>query len=259
MSKQLLFYDLITPVSNARHRDWSVKPSDGFSFASHANSVPLMAVEFIAAAHEYPIVFTLDENKVAMPVVVLGYDADRSLYVKSDGSWDAKYVPAFIRRYPFIFSTSDDEKTLTLCIDEAYEGFVRDARDGERLFDDDGGRTPYLERMLEFVNQYQGEHQRTVAYGRALAGLDILQASEAKFAFGDGKEQALRGFYCVSREKLKTLDALYQLLSQDRINQWMLTLEVTIVLLFIVMSGGSVLGSILGPPVNTVFRFLTGY
>jgi hypothetical protein len=35
-------------------------------------------------------------------------------------------------------------------------------------------------------------------------------------------------------EKLKTLDDLYQLLSQDRINQWMLTLEVTIVLLFIV-------------------------
>jgi len=35
-------------------------------------------------------------------------------------------------------------------------------------------------------------------------------------------------------EKLKTLDDLYTLLSQDRINQWMLTLEVTIVLLFIV-------------------------
>jgi len=35
-------------------------------------------------------------------------------------------------------------------------------------------------------------------------------------------------------QKLKTLDDLYQLLSQDRINQWMLTLEVTIVLLFIV-------------------------
>jgi hypothetical protein len=35
-------------------------------------------------------------------------------------------------------------------------------------------------------------------------------------------------------KKLDTLDDLYQLLSQDRINQWMLTLEVTIVLLFVV-------------------------
>jgi hypothetical protein len=35
-------------------------------------------------------------------------------------------------------------------------------------------------------------------------------------------------------QKLKTLDDLYQLLNQDRNNQWMLTLEVAIVLLFIV-------------------------
>jgi hypothetical protein len=34
-------------------------------------------------------------------------------------------------------------------------------------------------------------------------------------------------------EKLKTLDDLYQLLNQDRINRWMLSLEVTIVVLFV--------------------------
>jgi hypothetical protein len=35
-------------------------------------------------------------------------------------------------------------------------------------------------------------------------------------------------------EKLKTLDNLYQLLNLDRTNRWMLTLEVTIVLLFVI-------------------------
>jgi hypothetical protein len=35
-------------------------------------------------------------------------------------------------------------------------------------------------------------------------------------------------------EKLETLDNLYQLLNQDRISRWMLTLEVTIVLLFVI-------------------------
>jgi len=33
---------------------------------------------------------------------------------------------------------------------------------------------------------------------------------------------------------LKTLDDLYQLLNHDRINRWMLILEVTIVLLFVI-------------------------
>jgi len=35
-------------------------------------------------------------------------------------------------------------------------------------------------------------------------------------------------------EKLKTLDDLYELLNQDRMNRWMLSLEVTIVLLFVI-------------------------
>jgi hypothetical protein len=35
-------------------------------------------------------------------------------------------------------------------------------------------------------------------------------------------------------EKLKTLGDLYQILQQDRVNLWMIILEVTIVLLFII-------------------------
>ena len=35
-------------------------------------------------------------------------------------------------------------------------------------------------------------------------------------------------------DKLKTLDDLYELINQDRMNRWMLTLEVTIVLLFVI-------------------------
>jgi len=35
-------------------------------------------------------------------------------------------------------------------------------------------------------------------------------------------------------EKLKTLDDLYELLNQDRMNRWMLSLEITIVLLFVI-------------------------
>jgi hypothetical protein len=54
----------------------------------------------------------------------------------------------------------------------------------------------------------------------------IYQNIAARFHLGD--------WHRTIDEKLKTLDDLYQLLSQDRINSWMLTLEVTIVLLFIV-------------------------
>jgi len=54
----------------------------------------------------------------------------------------------------------------------------------------------------------------------------IYQNISARFHLGD--------WHRTIDEKLKTLDNLYQLLSQDRTNRWMLTLEVTIVLLFVI-------------------------
>lgn len=217
MARQLLFYDLVTPISKARHQEWSFKTTQQFGFASEANSVPLMSVEFIAAAHEYPIVFSLDGESRALPVAVLGVDSNKSLFVNKDGTWGATYIPAFIRRYPFVFSASENGEMLTLCIDEAFEGFDRKGGSGERLFDGAGERTPYLERMLEFANQFQGEHHRTNLLGKLLGELDILEPTEAKVTLPDGAERTLRGFHCVSRERLKSLDAdkLKQLVGTD--------------------------------------------
>jgi hypothetical protein len=44
----------------------------------------------------------------------------------------------------------------------------------------------------------------------------------------------LADWHRVVDEKLRTLDNLYQILQHDQSNRWMLTLEVTIVLLFII-------------------------
>jgi hypothetical protein len=206
MSKQLLFYETVTPISQSRHAKWSVKPDARYAFAAESNAVPLMTVEFVAAAHEFPIVFSTDADAV-LPIAVMGIDANKSLFVGQDGKWTSHYIPAFIRRYPFVFSASEDGKTLTLCIDESYEGLDRKGKDGQRLFADDAQRTPYLDSMLQFANAYQGEHQRTRQFGELIKSLDILEPSQAKITMPDGTSRALTGFQCVSRAKLKELKA----------------------------------------------------
>ena len=110
MSKQLLFYELVTPISNARHSEMVCKDRCRYKFAAESNAVPLMTVEFIAAAHQFPIVFSADAEAV-LPVAVIGLDANKSLFVANDGSWESRYIPAFMRRYPFVFSASEDGKT----------------------------------------------------------------------------------------------------------------------------------------------------
>ena len=54
----------------------------------------------------------------------------------------------------------------------------------------------------------------------------IYQGLSSRFHLGDWHKSI--------DEKLKTLDDIYQILQHDRNNRWMMVLEVTIVLLFVV-------------------------
>lgn len=205
MSKQLLIYETAVPVSAARHSTVSLEPSADYAFSAGINAVPLMAVEFLRAAVEYAIVFTVAGEDV-MPATVLGVRGDQNLYLGGDRQWQAKYVPAFIRRYPFVFSRSDDGKTLTLCIDESHPGVNREGR-GERLFDDDGKPTPYVERVLKFLQEYQAQFERTRQFGRKVWDLGLLEPMQAQVTTPGGGKLSLNGFYGTSRDKLRKLDA----------------------------------------------------
>jgi hypothetical protein len=205
LSKQLLIYETAVPVSPARHARHSVEVGRDYAFASGINAVPLMAVEILRAATEYAVVFTQAGDEV-MPAVVLGVKGDQNLYLGPDGQWKAKYIPAFVRRYPFVFSTSSDAKTLTLCIDEAYPGLNTDGR-GERLFTDDGRPSPYVERVLTFLKEYQTQFMRTQALGRKLKELGLLEPMQAKVTTPAGSSMALTGFLAAKRSRLRDLPA----------------------------------------------------
>lgn len=204
MPTQLMFYSHAVPVSSQQHGDLYVKTGAEYAFAGSVNSVPLTAVEFRRATSEYAVVFAGDGDAV-MPVAILGVESDRNAFVQEDGKWDGKYIPAFVRRYPFVFASSDNGDTFTLCIDDTFAGCNRDGR-GERLFDAEGERTQYLQTVLNFVNEYQAQFQRTRAFCSRLKELDLLQPMQAQFTLPGGEQKNLTGFMVVDRAKLKELD-----------------------------------------------------
>jgi hypothetical protein len=181
------------------------------------NSVPLMAVEFPAAAPEYPIVFA-GAGEGVMPAVILGVRGQENLFLTAESTWKAKYIPAFVRRYPFVFSTSEDNKTFTLCIDEAFGGFNQDAR-GQRLFDDQGKPTEYVQNVLKFLQEYQVQFQRTQTFCRKLKELGLLDPMQAQVTLGSDKRTSLTGFQAVNRDRLKALagDKLAELAKTDEL------------------------------------------
>ncbi|MEV8466141.1 SapC family protein [Fluviibacterium sp. DFM31] len=205
MATQLLIYERATPITVSRHKDHSVKTGEDYSFAAKINAVPLMATEFSTAAQEFAVVFAGTEGRV-MPTAVCGARAEENLYVSDDGKWQAPYLPAFIRQYPFVFASSNDGETLTLCLDEEFTGVNTDGR-GERLFDSDGERTTYLKGMVEFSRSYQQHFRRTEQFCARLLEYDLLEPMQAQFRGPAGDIVQLTGFQAVNRDRLKALEA----------------------------------------------------
>jgi hypothetical protein len=153
-----------------------------------------------------------------MPVMLMGFQDGQNLQIDEKGQWTIRYVPAFFRRYPFVFSSSDDGQTFTLCIDEDFSGCNRDGR-GERLFDAEGERTQYLKNVLEFLQEYQLSYKRTEAFCSRLKEMDLLEPMTAQFKTPDGESGNLTGFMAVNRDKIKKLsgEQLEQLAATDEL------------------------------------------
>ena len=205
MSTQLLIYETAIPVSSVRHARCYVEAGNTYAFTRSINSVPLMTVEFTQAEPEYTIVFSgADEN--IMPAVILGARHNENLYLTQDGGWQAKYIPAFVRRYPFVFSKSEDGETFTLCVDEAFPGVNFQGR-GRPLFNEEGKPSEYTENVLKFLQEFRVQFQNTQAFCKKLRENGLLEPMKAVFTLGSGEKMTLTGFMAVNRDKLKALGA----------------------------------------------------
>jgi SapC len=217
MTKQLLIYESAVPMSASRHGGLFLDDDANYSFSAGINAVPLMAVEFLRAATEYAIVFANVRDDI-LPAAVLGVRPDQNLFLSEDSKWQAKYIPAFIRRYPFVFSATNDRKIVTLCIDEAHPGLNREGR-GQRLFADDGKASAYTEQIMKFLKEYQVHFERTRLFGKHLKELDLLEPMHAQVTTPKGERLALGGFMAVPRKKLRALggEALASLAKTDEL------------------------------------------
>ena len=195
----LLFYKNPVPLNKNDHKDKKISSlGQSFLFARETNSVILAGVEFSEAAKEYPIVFTQAGDKV-VPVALLGLRNDENLFVDDKGGWNGRYIPSFIRRYPFVLAAAGETGQQAVCIDDAFEGFNDD--EGEPLFA--GEETaPILQQAMEFLEEDQKQHLRTVAFVERLRDNDLLMSLNAKVDMVDGQQFGLTGLLAIDEKKL---------------------------------------------------------
>jgi hypothetical protein len=219
----VLFYQRPVLLDRVAHRQARVNMRDvNFAFTKKTNSVPVTALEFGRAATEYPIVFAGPSPDRLMPVVVLGLRNEENLFVNPDGKWTGIYIPAFIRRYPFVLAERNNAQDLSVCVDTAFSGWMdprstatgaengsaapESEEKGDALFDQQGAETPFLKNVLEFLGQYQGNIRQTQTFVRKLNELNLLVGREIHARDTANQPLALRGFFAVDEAKLKALN-----------------------------------------------------
>lgn len=208
LTGNVLFYGQPEPVSVEAHGKMGVDPVDKpYAFVSQSNLVPLTVTEFAPAALSYPVIFVGDAK---MPVAVMALRGGENLFVSDAGEFRPEaYIPAYVRRYPFVFANDEAQKRLILCIDRAAP-FIKEG--GATPLFIDGKPSPYVEQAMEFCNNFEQERQRTDAFVKLLIDLDLLDTREAVFTprNPDGTAaapQKIAEYFAVSEDKLKALPA----------------------------------------------------
>nr|WP_225578087.1 SapC family protein [Rhodanobacter sp. 7MK24] len=209
---EVLFYERPVPLNRNAHKDLRLKPIPNMKFALDAHSVPLTGVEFALAARDMPIVFAGNDLASAGPVALLGLRQNENLFVDANGQWlPGAYVPAFVRRYPFVLAekpAGQEGDDFAVFLDEGYEGF--NATEGDRLFNEDGSDTEMLSRAVGFLGEFQQHVARTRWFMDQLRKHDLLESRNISMRKGtpDGQGQVinLNGMFVVNEEKLRQLD-----------------------------------------------------
>lgn len=193
----------VVPINQERHAGKKIKQVDGFAFSSNFHIAYVTTHEFVRAAAIYPIVFIEDKEKDQFrPVVLLGLDAGENLFVDKKGKWQASYIPAIIRRYPFALSQASEDGRFLVCIDEGSE-LVSDT-EGTPMFSENGEPTQVIENVKRYLSELQQMDMVTQEFCKFLAEHNLFVPLNMRVR-QDDKFKNISGCYVINEERLNNL------------------------------------------------------
>ena len=197
---QPLFFRRAELLEATRHGGLQLADEWDYSFAAETLAIPLTVAEFREAAAFFPIVFTVGEQ--AMPVALTALQPGRNLFV-SGGRWrPGTYVPAYVRRYPFLAVQVRAEPVDYGLVADVESPLLRRGGDPTRRLFVDGKPTALAERTLRFCVAFEVETERTRRFARALTEAKAIGEARIGIAGADGKRVEFRGFAAIENDTL---------------------------------------------------------
>jgi len=208
-----MFYKDLMPLNSRDHGKWHARSVDKAPWAVGQHAIPITTDEFFQAQRHFPIVFSAGDDPV--PLALMGLNEGINVFFDDQGgAFEDFYVPAYIRRYPFILARLEQgSETMSLCFDPQSE-LVGEFADGNPLFDGDQP-TSHTQELLKFCETFEEAGARTQAFMEELKKSELLMEGEVAIQQGERPDHPFiyRGFQMVNQDKLRELRG-------DQLRKW---------------------------------------
>lgn len=196
-----LFYQKPRVLDSTQDAGRKIRRLGDYSFAAKSNAIPLVIDEFFVAATQYPIVFLATQDPV--PAIVTGVTPSTNLFISKQGQWEkGHYVPAYIRRYPFILIDDTTNRQLVLCIDEASNLFGEDA---DLALFENGKPSDVTDKALQFCAALRQQGEATDAFMKAMRQHNLLVERNIEIDTPAGDKHKVSGFLTIDENRFQSL------------------------------------------------------
>lgn len=220
---QLLFYQNIVALDRKKHQDLCLTTPISLNFAEHTNFIPILLSELSEVSQELPVLFVpIGENEFALAAIT-GVQKESNLLIRK-GAWLGRYVPAFLRRYPFItLGNPGDTSQFTIAIDErakCLEGLSLEGLPSQKhpLFEKEKP-SKKLQELIPFLQKFHLDNQQTYTFCKRLQDLNLLVKSDLGVQDKLGKKYQVNGGWLIDEAALKALDP--KLVQEFFVGDWL--------------------------------------
>lgn len=197
-------------LNNITHKDLKVITQYSARHGDNVGSVLTFPTEFGEVQKEYPILFQRNPASGKFhSVALLGFKPDENLFLDEFSGWNANYVPAAMERGPFLIGFQDqradggEEKTPVVHVD--MDSTRVSFKEGKAVFLEQGGMSPYLERINNVLKHIYNGMTVSDAMFDAFSALELIEPVTLDIELNEREQYQLNGNYTLNREKLAAL------------------------------------------------------
>lgn len=194
-----------------KHRNTRILTARGAEFGENIHCVPVIADELRHLILEYPVCLIKNHDTGQFGLyALLGLEAGENLFL-DDTVWSANYVPAHLKRQPFMVAINGDEDShptpnnTVITIDTDNTRVKEGGSDGEPLFVKNGEPSEYLKGITDLLSSLVPGIVKTESFIKELADHDLIESIQLNISLIDGEEKKFDGLYIINEDNLQEL------------------------------------------------------